>query len=166
MNLKTIPDGIAPRDVQEKISQGLTQDQAVDVLTIQHEWDLAHPSAALGRLDHEEKAREAQADKEARLEKERAAATKEHAKSEETAAELADKQKAEQEAKIEEMNAAADEKKRTELEEAKKAKGDNPTTDDDLEDMTVADLKELAEKRNVDLTGLTKKSDIIDALRG
>ena len=42
---------------------------------------------------------------------------------------------------------------------------DEPTTGDDLERMTVKELQALAAEEEVDLRGMTKKEDLIKALR-
>lgn len=50
------------------------------------------------------------------------------------------------------------------------AEGDAPAAEDagsvDLEELTVAELRDLADERGVDLEGVTKKADIIAALTG
>jgi len=52
------------------------------------------------------------------------------------------------------------------IESAIAARESTDPPEDGLEDLTVAELRELSlEKPDVDLTGLTKKDDIIDAIR-
>lgn len=51
-----------------------------------------------------------------------------------------------------------------EVEPQATAPDQEPATDG-FEDMKVAELKQVAEKRGVEVTGLTKKADIIAALR-
>lgn len=41
---------------------------------------------------------------------------------------------------------------------------DNPGTDADLSSLTVAELRDLAEQRTIDLTGLKRKADIVEAI--
>ena len=170
MNLKTIPDVIAPRDVQAKMAVGLTQDQAVEVLLKQHEHDLKYPKTALHRIEADEAAREAKeaADKKAKSDQE-AASKEAAAKAKEDEKEGTDAQKKAEE-EIAAANEKADAKKKADLEAARDANPSDKTgnaavaTKEDLSSLTVEQLRELAAEKNVDLTGVTLKADIIDAI--
>ena len=169
MNLKTIPDVIAPRDVQAKMAVGLTQDQAVEVLLKQHEHDLQYPKTALKRIDDDKAARDNAKKTAEKAEKDREADAKEAAaKAKEDEKEGPEAQKKADE-EIAAANEKADAKKKAALEAARDA---NPSSDktgteiarEDLSSLTVEQLRELADEKNVDLTGITLKADIIDAI--
>jgi membrane protein involved in colicin uptake len=168
MNLKTIPDVIAPRDVQAKMAVGLTQDQAVEVLLKQHEHDLQYPKTALKRIDDDKAARDAKEAADKKAEKDREADAKEaaaKAKEDEKEGPEAQKKAAEE---IAAANEKADAKKKAALEAARDAnpsdKTGTETEREDLSSLTVEQLRELAAEKNVDLTGITLKADIIDAI--
>jgi hypothetical protein len=170
MNLKTIPDVIAPRDVQAKMAVGLTQDQAVEVLLKQHEHDLKYPKTALHRIEADNAARDAKEAADKKAEKDRDADAKEAAaKSKEDEKETTDARD-KTAADIEAANEKADAKKKADLEAARDANPSDKTgtegdsKDWDLSSLTVEQLRELAQKKNVDLTGVTLKADIIEAI--
>jgi len=168
MNLKTIPDVIAPRDVQAKMAVGLTQDQAVEVLLKQHEHDLQYPKTALKRIDDDKAARDAKEAADKKAEKEREADAKEAAaKSKEDEKEGPEAQKKAAE-EVAAANEKADAKKKAALEAARDANPSSGETGnespEDLSSLTVEQLRELAAEKNVDLTGVTLKADIIDAI--
>ena len=167
MNLKTIPDVIAPRDVQAKMAVGLTQDQAVEVLLKQHEHDLQYPKTALKRIDDDKAARDNAKKTAEKAEKDREADAKEAAaKAKEDEKEGPEAQKKADE-EIAAANEKADAKKKAALEAARDANPSGETgneSPEDLSSLTVEQLRELAAEKNVDLTGITLKADIIDAI--